>query len=678
MEPISDIPNIATLAYRYGTIKKNELELVNKLYYKRANQSSFNDILLDQEFVTEYQIGLLKLIQDYYIIQKQGVEFGKIAVEKGFAAKQDIEKALLVQKNAFKKLKLKKLIGDILVESKVITLNQRDQILEEQREFEKIKKRTLLGDVLVNKGIISHEQKDIIAVEQKKAVTPFLSNISFAVSDDNMEALALIKKDKSNDQDIDLHKIKNKLEQERIKHGIFSDSIIQCYIDKEYTSFPVARGTFPVRQKIEEIKYFFKKNNIEQEQIKKGNPLAEQEIFGKELKGKDIFGNLIEPDKLRYVPVSFIRCGSGARLSEDNKKVFAKKTGRPSLSVKNRFYIHPKINILEDADLRYGKIEEYADINISGTLSDAYPVTAGNLKATEIRGTTLEAHGNVSVSLGITGAEIRCQGSINAKYIKNSTIKAFGDVIVQHEIIDSKIIISGELKCPGARIIASNISAKNSITIGGSGSRVTEPCTLSAGRDDHILLESENIDAEIEQVKAEFNGLKDQKEESKKKADQIFEKMIQLKRFHDNTEKKKKKLENQISGKKEKDKKTIILLNKLNNKLKISISSLKALNSNKKKIEFQLKRVENRIKKIEPGIEKSIAELERDRTILLNWASGKKGKSEINIKVKASETTIVKGVFSEKILLKDYKKVIVKEINASDKEDNYSLKIYKG
>ena len=65
MEPISDIPNIAILAYRYGTIKKNELELVNKLYYKRANQSSFNDILLDQEFVTEYQIGLLKLIRTY-------------------------------------------------------------------------------------------------------------------------------------------------------------------------------------------------------------------------------------------------------------------------------------------------------------------------------------------------------------------------------------------------------------------------------------------------------------------------------------------------------------------------------------------------------------------------------------------------------------------------------------
>jgi hypothetical protein len=702
MEPLSEIPTVAMLAYRYGTIKKNEFELVNKLYNENLNKPSFNDILINQGFATEYQVGLLGIIQDYYIIQQQGIEFGKIAVEHGFATKQDIEKALVVQKDAFKKAKVKKLIGDILVESKVITLQQRDQVLKEQKKFEKIKEKVLLGDVLVNQGIISNEQKDIVLVEQKmarqkktekrlkeKSLDSFPLRISFAVSDDCMEALVLIEKYKKNGKNITLNEIKTKLTQDGIKYGVFSDSIIQCYIDKKYTVFPVAKGAFPLEHNGQAINYFFKTSNIKKDQIKKGTPLAEQKISGIGLVGKDVFSKSIERDKLKNTPVSLMRCGSGTRFSKDNKKVFAKKTGLPSLSITNKLYIHPILNILEDADLRYGKIEAFADINISGTLSDAYPVTAGNLKATEIRGTKIKAQGNISVALGITGAKIRCQGNIQAKYIKNSIIEAYGDVNVQHEIIDSEIIISGKLKGQKARVIASSISAKNSIDIGSCGSRVTEPSTLSAGRDDHALLKSEQIDAEIIKLKAELDELRDQREHLIKKEDLLFKKMVQLKLFHDKTEKKKKKIEEQFADIKNKnksqkiidpknDKKTQTLLNKLKNKMKISVNSLKALNNDKKKITPRLKQIENRVEKIKPGIEKSVAELERDRTLVLMWASGKSGKPEINIKAKASETTIIKGIFSEKVLQKDFRNIIVKESKTVGKADNYSLKIFKG
>ena len=177
MEPISDssLPSIATLAYRYGTIKKNELELVNKLYYERPDKSSFDEILINQGFATEYQIGLLKLIQDYLIIQKQGIEFGKIAVEKGLATIEEINLAKQKQKH----------------------------------EFEKVKKIMLLGDVLVKQGIISNEQKDLILIEQnrveqnrnEKNVSSSLSRVFIAVSDDDMEALALVDKGKNNQKD---------------------------------------------------------------------------------------------------------------------------------------------------------------------------------------------------------------------------------------------------------------------------------------------------------------------------------------------------------------------------------------------------------------------------------------------------------------------------------------------
>jgi uncharacterized protein len=740
MESISDIPipTIAMLAYRYGTIKKNEFKLVNELYNEKSNKSSFNEILVNQGFATEYQIGLLKLIQDYLIIQKKGIEFGKIAVEKGIATQKDIEKALLVQKSAFKKEKLKKLIGDILVDSNVITIKQRDQILEQQKEIEKrssslvksgeesnlseyeqkflktknldkdfaekvisknfasiddinlakkkqekefktSKQIIILGDILVKQGIITDEQKEIVLVEQKRIKTGSSpSRIYIVISDDNMEALAIVDKDTDKSKRITLLEIKSKLEQSNIKHGVFSDSLIQSYIDRNSVFFPVARGGFPLEHNNQAIEYFFDHKHGADEQIKKGQAIAEQKISGKGLVGKDVLGNSVERDFFKNKPASLIRCGAGTKLSNDNKKAFAQKTGIPSLSIQNKLYIHPVLNILEDADLRYGEIEKYADVNISGTITEAFPVTVGNLKANEIRGTTIYAHGNIKVAFGITGAKIRCQGSIHAKYIKNSTIESFGDVIVQHEILDSDITISGELKGKNARMIASSVSAKNSITIGSVGSRVTEPCVLGAGRNDHIILETDRIDVKIEEVKKELDELREQREKKSKTTERLFKKMIQLKLFHDNTEKKKKKLEDTVTSKIENDKKTKALLSKLKNKMKASVDSLKKLNSEKKKVDLRLKQIKNRIRTIQPGVEKSITELEKDRTMLLTWISDKPGTSEVNIKTKASETTVFKGIFSKRVLQKDFKNIIVREAKTTGKEGGYSLKIFKG
>lgn len=742
MDPISDIPNIAMLAYRYGTIKKNEFKLVNELYDKRPNKSSFTDLLLNQGFATEYQIGLIKLIQDYHIIQKKGIEFGKIAVEKGLATEQDIEKALLAQKKAFKKAKLKKLIGDILVESKIITLEQRDQILEQQKEIEQrsslllkneedsdlseyeqeflkvknldkdfgklvinknlatteqvnlaqkkqekefatTKQITILGDILVGQGVISAEQKVLVLTEQKRSEQKVKKQrsaqprVSIAISDDNMEAHALLDK-KEGGENITLAEIKAKLTQNKIKHGILSDSLIQCFIDKKQIFFSVARGDFPLERSSQTIEYLFDIKYMSKDQIKKGGSLAEQKISGQGLLGKDVLGNSVERDNFENRSASLIRCGFGTRLSKDNKKAFAKKTGVPSLSMTQKIHIHPVLNILEDADLRYGKIEQSADVNISGTLTDAFPVIVGHLKVNEIRGTDLEAQGNIDVAFGIIGAKIKCQGSIRAKYIKNSTIEAFGDVSVQHEIMDSDITISGELKGPKSRVIASSISAKNSITIGSAGSRVTEKCTLAAGRDDHIVLQTRQIDNKIEVIKKELNELREIREQTIVKEGRIFKKMVQLKRFHDNTEKKKKQLEGNVTAGQENNKKTKTLVKKLTNKMKTSVNSLKALNGEKKKGELRLKQIGIKIEKIQPKIDANIAELEKDRAILLSWASGKAGLPEIKIKTRAAETTLVKGVFLEKVLARDFKNIIVKEKTAKDTEGGYSIKIIKG
>ena len=70
MEPLTQIPDIAMLALRYGTIKKNEFEQVNKLYSESSNKATFNEILVNRGFVTEHQIGLLLIIQEQVLYRK--------------------------------------------------------------------------------------------------------------------------------------------------------------------------------------------------------------------------------------------------------------------------------------------------------------------------------------------------------------------------------------------------------------------------------------------------------------------------------------------------------------------------------------------------------------------------------------------------------------------------------
>ncbi|MCP4671153.1 MAG: hypothetical protein GY857_07590, partial [Desulfobacula sp.] len=146
MELLDKKLSLAALALQYGTISTDQHAHIKKLYalkHREGNTTDHEQLLLTQKFATQYQIGLLKLIQGYLIIKKQGEEFGKIAVEKGLATKVDVDKALEYQKKEFKRAKIRKLIGDILVESRVITIKQKNLILKEQTFLDKQARKIL-------------------------------------------------------------------------------------------------------------------------------------------------------------------------------------------------------------------------------------------------------------------------------------------------------------------------------------------------------------------------------------------------------------------------------------------------------------------------------------------------------------------------------------------------------
>lgn len=726
LEQLNEIPSLHGLALQYGTITNEQfthIQNLSSLKEKEGGAIDFGKLLLSHKFATGYQVGLLTLIRDYLIIKKRGEEFGQIAIEKGFASQEDVDKALEHQKKEFKRARIKKLIGDILVESRVLTVKQKNTILKEQTfldsqadkifdsdqsnetdtsaeklndeklnlsdyekqflkirvldqefaasviekglaskrkieiaqkvqetEFKKKNKIQILGNIMVELNHLTEEQKNLVLKEQERIENidqvATGSAIHVSISQDQMEAVVKIKKDVKN---INLKELKQALESRGIQYGIYPDAILQCNLDMGNTEFIVAKQDFSLELiKTRKAEYLFNNIQIDSEAKKKGATLAELRILGDTYLKKDLFGKNIKQTNGHNLT---FRCASGTRLSKDKAKAFAGKTGFPSLSIERKLYIHPTINVLEDADLRYGQLEAFANLNISGVLTGAYPVTAGNIIAREIRGARIEAIGSINSEIGITDATISAQGDIHARYLHNCRIETFGNIYIENEIIDSQIFCSGKIDSKKCRVITSTLYGKKGIELAGVGNSRTMSCLIGAGTEHHILEKVKQINLEIRDISIQLDELKENLDEKDHQVNKIFQKMIELKIFHDRSKLKKEKLSTEFKKKKEEYKKEnlkniVSLINNFKKRISSSLSTLKKLNETKKKHEKEKVLLEKKIKNLKPKIKKEISELQVDMFSFFEWTRKQDNLSQIKIHGKVFPGTILKGIFS--------------------------------
>ncbi len=718
--------SLPALALKYGTISRDQYRQIMKLALLKQNQGhdpDFGQLLLTHRYATGYQVGLLNLIRQYLVIKKQGREFGRIAIEKGFVSESDIEAALEFQKKEFSHVKRRKLIGDILVESGALTAKQKNAILREQtfldraaaqiyedsdpeisdyekkflqikvldkefaasviekklaseeqvktalkiqeEEFEKNNRVHSLGDAMVELKFLTREQsslinKDVAMAGDSENTRP--EPIDIKISHDQMQASVKIR----DREKADLDAIKRALDEKGIGFGIYPDAILQCQLDVGKTEFIVAKQDFTLEiLKNRKTVYHFDTQKMDEE-FKKGATLAEQRLGKGSFLKKDLFGNTVEHATGRELS---LRCGSGTRLSRDRTKVFAGKTGFASLSIEKKFYVHPVINIFEDADLKYGPLESFASFNIKGVLTGAYPVTAGNITAGEIRGAVVEAVGCVRSGLGITGSFISAQGDIYADYLHHCRIETFGNIYIKNEIIDCTILTSGKIHSPECRVIGSALYAKKGIELGGAGSLRTDPCILAAGTEHHVIELTSRIEREMKQAGAKKDALMLQKNEKENSARKIFQKMVELKIFHDRAEIKKGRLSAEFKKHKSTAdpknlKNLVVLINNFRDRMNASIEELKQLNDIKKKYDKEIKLIEKQIHQLEPEVKKIVSRLETDMFAFFEWTRKQESSTHIKINHSALAGTVLKGVFSS-IVLKEK----ISDFHVFEKED---------
>ena len=655
---------IGKLAVKYKFVNEEQIQeaLAIQKQEKRAGKKALlGEILVSHGMMSRNQLEFLLSIQKVIETRKMDRKFGMIAVKNGFAATEDIENALMLQKKSYEKTKIVRMIGDILVESEVMTKDQCDAILKKQKRFKQI---------------------DIAENEIPERTEPPQSSINddyfdLTVSEDKMTAFFSIKKEGSGS--LTLQDIKEYLETKGIKYGIVMDEDISDYLEnKESRDKPlkIAQGKLPEPGADATIKFHFDtdplkvgtvknggsidfkdRGNIPQ--VKKGDLLAEKIPAVEGKAGHDVYG--------RYLAVpnpkdKALRKGKGTSVSEDRLKMFAEIDGIPEISAIGKVYVSPRLEIPGGVGLKSGHVDFDGKIDVLGTIQSGYRVKGTSLKANEILKADIEMEGDVKVSGGIIGAKIKSSGSLSAMYVHESEIEILGDIIIEKEIIDSKINTSGTCIAKDGPILSSRVSAKKGIRAVQIGSEISKPCHLSVGFDEKVkedinavreliptikqeqdeyqrrLREIENEPSIIEKVIADMAQVQD-RAEVKKRA--LIEEIEQLKESGDNIEYEKgaaklSELDSEIKNRE-------IKLDNLFNKQEEIKSEISNLNQ---KIEDTKNRVQNLREKISEIVEWSIAE---------------KGVPEIAVQDVIYSDTTINGIYSSLRISHNQKHVLISE-----------------
>ncbi|MBF0413518.1 MAG: DUF342 domain-containing protein [Desulfamplus sp.] len=522
------------------------------------------DILVDEKILTE-ELRESAIINAIYSereeILKSDPNDSSDRMEKDSVLNEKDHKIILntKKKNFFKQRAVDKLFCKIAIDKNFVTEPEVLQILEEQligfsKNFE-IKK---IRDIMIEHSIISEAQAALIdslitvkpvsnedgQKEGKKRVFKIGENNAFelTVTEDEMEAA--IRVVGKMPEGMTAESLKYLLKAHQIIYGLVDDIDIELFLKRASEPnrpfFIIAKGRPVKLGRDASIKYFFEDENSrfgrelasgkfdyrdrgEINNVAQGTVLAQKIPLIEPVKGSTVTGMEIPAHILVDVNLS---CGKGAVISKDGLTVTAEVNGRPNLALGGKISVVHEKTVEGNVDFKTGNIIFGGDVNVTGTLLPGFSVIADNLTVNDIEDGEVNVENNIIVKNNITNANIRSGGNLLvAQSIKKSTISARGDVVIEKEIIDCTIITSGSVLISRGRIVASTIHAAKGIEAKYIGSEKSSPCNLFPGADDHSRDAVKKFNEQIESQKKRLEELQSAQKEWDKK---IFEQLNAL------------------------------------------------------------------------------------------------------------------------------------------------------
>jgi len=652
------------LAVKYKFVDEEQIQealAIQKQEKLAGKEALLGEILVTHGMMSRNQLNFLLSIQKVIETRKMDRKFGMIAVKNGFAAPEDIENALVLQKESYEKTKTVRMIGDILVESRVMTKDQCDAILKKQKRFEQI-------------DIAETEIPEIAGLPQASINDAYFD---LTVSEDKMNAFFSIQKE--NTISFTPQDIKEYLETKGIKYGIVMDEDISDYIEnieRRDKPLKVAQGKMPEPGADASIKYYFDTDPLKVgtvknggsidfkdrgsiPQVKKGDLLAEKIIAVEGQAGHDVYGRYLAVQKPKD---KALRKGKGASVSEDRLKIFAEIDGIPEISAIGKVYVSPRLEIPGGVGLKSGHVDFDGKIDVLGTIQSGYRVKGNSLKANEILKADIEMEGDVNVSGGIIGAKIKSGGSLSAMYVHESEIEVLGDIIIEKEIIDSKINTSGTCIAKDGPILSSRVSAKKGIRAVQVGSEISKPCHLSVGFDEKV---KEDIDA----VRELIPKIKQEQEEYQRRLREIenepsiIEKVIaDMAQVQDRAEVKKRALIEEIERLKESGddmqyEKGAAKISELDSEIKNREIKLDDLFSKQDEIKSEISNLNHSIE----DAKNKVQDLREKISEIVEWSNADKGIPEITVRDVIYADTTINGIYSSLRIDHNQKNILIAE-----------------
>jgi hypothetical protein len=655
---------IGKLAVKYKFVAEEQIQealTIQKQEKLAGKEALLGGILVAKGMMSRTQLNFLLSIQKVIETRKMDRKFGMIAVKNGFADPRDIENALMVQKASYEKTKVVRMIGDILVESRVMTRDQCDAILKKQKRFDQI----------------DTAETEIPEMPESPRASINDAHFDLTVSEDKMNAFFSIKKE--NAVLLTVQDIKEYLETKGIKYGIADDEKISDYLDKKESRnapLKVAEGKLPASGVDASIKYYFDsdplkigtirnggsidfkdRGNIPQ--VKKGDLLAEKIPAVEGSAGHDVYGRYLAVPKPKD---KSLRKGKGATVSEDKLKIFAETDGIPEISAIGKVYVSPRLEISGGVGLKTGHIDFEGKIDVIGTIQNGYRVKGNSLKANEILKADIEMDGDIRVSGGIIGAKIKSGGSLSAMYVHESEIDILGDVLIEKEIIDSKINTSGICIAKGGPILSSRISAKKGVQAVQIGSEISKPCHLSVGFDEKVKEDIDVLKELIPQIKQEQTEYQRRLKEIENEPGIIEKVIADMAQVQDRAEVKQRTLLEEIerlkkAGDETRYEEAEAGLSELDLEIKNRETKLDNLFNKQDEIRSEISDINQKIE----DSKNKIQELREKISEIVEWSTAEKGVPEITVRDVIFADTTINGIYSSLRVSHNQKNVLIAE-----------------
>jgi hypothetical protein len=694
-------PLIGILAVKHKFISEAQLQ---KALEQCSDDADLGENLkahfLAEKLISSQNIQRLTTAVKAVAIHRQEYRFGAIALAKGVVNKIVLDLALEEQKELFQKGKKPRPIGDVMVESGIITTKQRDEILKLQKQSCPLPDKTGKLPVKtatpadappadhnahhtsVNNLTGLSDADDDSVLDRLEDVAQICGGLLLQVTCDHMSAF--LTKICEKDSDIPAEGIRTALSEKGVVYGLASDEHLEDFIKSSIADsilFRVARGLAPALGKDTGIEFFFNtgylkksgmddsgnidvKHNSPRLLVEKGTVLAEKIAGTTPQPGKDVFGNVISA--LSTTNDSF-RAGAGAVLSEDGQKVLAAVRGTPKMTLAGSIAVHERSDINGDIDNDTGTAECDGSLRVSGSIKSGARVCGVDIWAKDLDNCIVEANGDLTIAHGINNARVYARGNVHAQSIANSEIVCMGDVLVEKKIVDSKIDCAGTCSIITGELVSSRLSAKMGLMAGSIGSDTAGPCRIRVGHDAFSARELERNRAGTKRIEKIIQKLNNKKNTISRQAAGLKKQMSELERVRERILVKYREIESRSSQSPSDRESLAQRLTGLKKNLKAAEAKMQMCAAKIKDLVKQVTKIDRQISG--PAASKEI--LADEKKNLIRWSQHTPGSARVVVNEKIVSGTIVMGLHSTLVPETELGHVRITERPAqSDNEDN--------